>query len=71
MTSSEDAPSPLDPLVTGEPVLSWCNMCLTTSHYRMEIHLMTPGGLVPLGWTAGCVRCLPLPGSPETETESA
>jgi hypothetical protein len=44
-------------LLADEPVFSWCPMCLTTSHYRVVVHVVSLEGMTPLGYAVGCVRC--------------
>lgn len=50
--------SPMPPLVTGDPVFSWCNMCLTTSHCRIYYSLIFENGMIPdVVYWVGCMRC--------------
>lgn len=46
--------------VASEPVFSWCPMCLTSAHYRVDFSLIFDNGMIPnVVYQTGCMRCDP------------
>lgn len=43
----------------GEPRRKWCNRCLTSAGYEVDVFMLTINGLTSLGTISGCERCEP------------
>lgn len=43
----------------GTPRMSWCDGCLTSSRYEVDLFILGAVGLSTLGTAHGCERCGP------------
>lgn len=41
----------------GTPRMSWCNSCLTSARYEVDVYILDSDGPLRLGTAHGCERC--------------
>lgn len=46
-------------IASGQPRMSWCNGCMTSSRYEADLFILGASGLTTLGTARGCERCGP------------
>lgn len=44
---------------SGTPRMSWCNGCLTSARYELDVYALGDDGPLCLGTAHGCERCGP------------